>query len=59
MALLAEQAAIHASLRTHAAELGHDMAKVEPIYAVVDVRAWRGKRLLRVPHAAAMIPPGQ
>lgn len=40
-ALLAAQAAIHASIQTHAAELGYDPAKVEPIYdGVVDAAGY-------------------
>lgn len=40
-ALLAAQAAIHASIQTHAIELGYDRAKVEPIYdGVVDAAGY-------------------
>ena len=41
LALLAAQAALHALIQTHAIDLGHDPAKIAPIYdGVVDAEAY-------------------
>lgn len=52
-----------ATLQCMNQDLGLDLSKPETTVkrggAVVDVHAWRGKRLLWAPHPAARIPPGE